>query len=288
MTASQLFSRLETAKEQLRSAGFLELTELTEPAAGEEAVRAMEQRLNVRFPEPLRSFWTDVANLYGFYVSLTDDAREELEVDPSAAQLEIVRVTHLTKKSRGGRELIRFTNDGWGNGWALDVSLTPDEAGDIVWVRHDGPEDEALTDRRPSLEALFDDLEQSYFLGGEIGELLEERLPRPTRRRPTGKTIAPRAAARPAAEKPAAETKPSQKRTAKQKKPTKKRASAGKKAAKKAAKKAVSKPKRASKKPKAKRGKVRPKSRSTAKKPAPKPKTKAKKKKRAAGSKRRR
>ncbi len=139
------------------------LEHLSGTRATEADLAAVEARLGVPLPPTLRAIHLEVGAPFGFYWQVRAGGKLDADDSPGG-QLELVATDQLAFDPP---RVLRFTNDGYGNGFALDYRKkgTPK----LVFFDHD---EEKLTRRKEkSLEALFAAWAEVLFVNTETEPL---------------------------------------------------------------------------------------------------------------------
>ncbi len=150
MSAKLVLDLVEAVRKKLGAhPETFELKELSGARATDAQLDAVAARLDVELPELLRALHREIGAPFGLYWTVKDGG----ELDPDdcpIGQLELVATDDL-RFVRSGERVMRFTNDGHGNGFALDYRKKG--APKLVWWDHD---EQAATPRKEkTLEALF-------------------------------------------------------------------------------------------------------------------------------------
>ncbi|MBK7399917.1 MAG: SMI1/KNR4 family protein [Myxococcales bacterium] len=139
------------------------LQHLSGTRATEADLAAVEARLGVTLPPMLRALHLEVGAPFGLYWQVREGGKLDADDAPSG-QLELVATDQLALHPP---RVLRFTNDGYGNGFALDYRKKG--APRLVFFDHD---EEKLTPRKEkTLDALFAAWAEVLFVNTETEPL---------------------------------------------------------------------------------------------------------------------
>ena len=110
----------------------------------ETALAAVEKRLGMTLPAPLRAFYTQSAGGLLFAWEMRRGHEERLDGDldsPPSGMLELVTPKDLLRR-KASHGVVQITNDGGGNGFALRPG---DKRSTVLWFDHDPSDGEHVT-----------------------------------------------------------------------------------------------------------------------------------------------